>query len=141
MDIIIWIACTKLLALLSVGVHGLAPPSYVSQWMSMHPKDGPRELEFVHGFFELPANVEIQSSDDVTEDSGSVVYIYNETVVIVKCPDGVNKKLKSLTTGDSWSGKNRIKEDAISVRVRVWRTSDFPEPSFQSSWLPLSVLH
>ena len=42
------------------GVSSLAPPSFISDWVTLDSVFGPMEHTFTHGLSELPAKVEVQ---------------------------------------------------------------------------------
>jgi hypothetical protein len=140
-------------------------PSFVSEWMLMRAQDQDYVQRIIpHGLGVLPYKVEVQirptsgsnagwifhgdpafqSDDDYGKTYGGIVYLYNETHVILVAPNKSNNQNAGviINTGEAnfkRTGNNHQTEIEAFVRCKVWAPSDFPEPDFKTDWLPLDI--
>ncbi|XP_045159131.2 uncharacterized protein LOC123524740 [Mercenaria mercenaria] len=144
---------------------GFLGPSFVSEWMFMRAHDQENVQRVVqHGLGVLPFKVEVQirpttgpnagwvfhgdsafqSDDDYGEVYGGIVYLYNETHVILVAPTKSNNQDAGVVVNTGSAnfrriGNNHQTATEAYVRVKVWAPSDFPKPDFKTDWLPLDV--
>lgn len=140
-------------------------PSFISDWILMQAQDKENSQIFVqHDSGVLPYKVEVQirptsgwnsgwifpgdssyqSDDDTARVYGGVVYLYNETHVILSVPVQHNNKNTGtiINTGSSESmriGNYHQTADDSYVRIKVWKPADLPTPQYKSEWLPLDI--
>ena len=144
----------------------IGPPSYISKWFHMKAYDAKlSKVVIEHSLNELPAKVDVQikslsgadndwifpgasvyqADDDNGEDYGGVIYLYNETHVILTAPMPYNNDLGQeyiVTTGhrnEYYIGSHHYRYIEGLVRVRIWLMTDFPAPAYVSQWYEMDI--
>ena len=149
----------------SMSSKAIKPPSFVSQWFLMKSQDvdlSERVIE--HGLNDLPIKADVQikatagpgeewiftgdcvfqSEDDLNDEYGGVVYLYNETHVHLRAPKKNNNRESGVLINTGEQSERFIQESSYRftaglVRVRAWLQEDFPSPVYTSDWLSLNT--
>ncbi|XP_063446780.1 uncharacterized protein LOC134726310 [Mytilus trossulus] len=148
--------------------NALAPPDFVSSWVTISAYSNP-EIDISHGLNELPLKVEVQikvfdhsflgkdilflatgsaqRGNDNALPFGGVLYVYNnETIkIMAPGPKGCTNPyctgfLVYLGKNSTFGGKDPIHRSFTDgfVRARVWKACSLPRPQFISEEIQMS---
>ncbi|XP_053389945.1 uncharacterized protein LOC128552900 [Mercenaria mercenaria] len=140
-------------------------PDFESPWLPFEAQAGKSKAmrEIPHGLNEVPFIVDVQvksldapnkgyifqatggipRDDDEPEPYSGVVYIYDESKIIVSAPhhgNGANNGYAIYTEdGNYYTGANNQSSYSVDIRVRAWRMSSLPKADFEKTSIPMKA--